>query len=49
MEAWQAWRDKTEVREKDGKYYLKGIPKLIYDTFEEAKEVSETLRDMIVF
>lgn len=52
MSSWEAWkrhRDNTEVVESNGKYHLKGMPDIIYGTYEEAQEKSEFLRSIIAF
>lgn len=49
MEAWQKHRNNTEVCEKDGKHFLKAHPEILYESYEEAHEVSERLRNLIVF
>jgi len=52
MSNWKDWSEhqaNTEVCEKDGKYYLKGNPKLLYDSYEEAKKSSDFWRKLIVF
>jgi hypothetical protein len=51
MSNWKDWSEhqaNTEVCEKDGKYYLKGNPKLLYDSYEEAKKSSDFWRNLIV-
>ena len=52
MSNWKDWSEhqaNTEVCEKDGKYYLKGNPKFLYDSYEEAKKSSDFWRNLIVF
>ena len=52
MSNWKDWdelRNSTEVCEKNGKYYLKAHPERLYETHEEASQISKGIRDMIVF
>ena len=48
MKAWQDLQERTEVCEKDGKYYLKGHPERLYCNYEEARNASKLIRDLIV-
>ena len=46
---WQEWMKATEIHEIDGKFYLGSNLKIKYDSYEEAKNASETLREIIAF
>lgn len=49
MEAWLDFCKRTEVLEKNGKFYLRNSPERLFDTYEEAKKLSEGLRNLILF
>lgn len=46
---WQEWMDATEVHEKNGNFYLGSTLRIKYDSYEEAKNASEILREIIAF
>ncbi len=48
MEDWKDLQKRTEVCKKDGKYYLKGHPERLFYSYEEARNASKLIRDLIV-
>ena len=48
MKDWQDLQERTEVCEKDGKYYLKGYPERCFYSYEDACKASKQIRNLIV-